>query len=160
MTDAVVIERAGVSGFSDQDEAEVARLNRAWLEGYGLFEERDRKHLEQARESILGAGGEIFFAKQGASVFGTCAAVELGGARVELLKLTVAPEAQGKGIGRRLTEAAMDWARDRGARRIVLLSSTKLEAALHLYERMGFRRCPMPEDPGYETADVYMELDL
>lgn len=160
MTDEVVIERAGVVGFSDRDEAEFARLNRVWLEGYGLFEEKDRQHLEEARESILGPGGEIFFARQGASVLGTCAAIELGDGRVELAKLGVTPEAQGKGLGRRLIEAAIEWARERGARRLALSSSTKLEAALRLYERMGFRRCAMPEDSGYETADVYMELDL
>jgi ribosomal protein S18 acetylase RimI-like enzyme len=40
------------------------------------------------------------------------------------------------------------------------VSSTKLTAALALYERLGFRRRALPEKPGYATADVCMELSL
>ena len=40
------------------------------------------------------------------------------------------------------------------------MSSRKLEAALRLYEGLGFEYGELPADPGYETADVYMELGL
>ena len=40
------------------------------------------------------------------------------------------------------------------------MSSTKLTAALALYESLGFVRKALPSDQPYETADVYMELDL
>ena len=91
---------------------------------------------------------------------GTCAVLPHGEGTLELVKLTVAPVAQGLGLGRRLVQACLVHARQRGARRLVLLSSSKLGAALRLYEGLGFRRAAMPPDAEYVTADVYMELDL
>jgi hypothetical protein len=41
-----------------------------------------------------------------------------------------------------------------------LVSSTKLAAAVQLYESLGFQHAQMPADVGYQTADVYMELEL
>ena len=136
------------------------RLNREWLTAYVLFEESDRKHLEHPRQSIVATGGEVFFALRDDVVVGTCAVVWCADETVELVKLSVAREARGCGLGRRLTETAISWARKHGARRVVLLSSTKLDAALRLYERMGFRYGPLPDDPTYASADVFMELAL
>ncbi len=42
----------------------------------------------------------------------------------------------------------------------MLVSSSKLLAADRLYESLGFRHAPLPREPGYATADVYMELEL
>ena len=146
--------------YDDRHAEAFGRLNREWLERYGLLEEGDRKHLEHPRESILAAGGEIFVALEGDAVVGTCAVTVRDAGTVELAKLAVDPSAQGRGLGRRLSEAAISWARARGARTIVLVSSTKLTAALRLYERLGFRHGPVPADTEYVTADVYMELAL
>jgi hypothetical protein len=41
-----------------------------------------------------------------------------------------------------------------------LRSSSKLAAALRLYETIGFERKPLPADQPYATPDVYMELEL
>lgn len=50
----------------------------------------------------------------------------------------VHPSARGTGIGRRLLDAAVTFARDAGYARIVLWTVAGLEAAQHLYQRMGF----------------------
>ena len=78
----------------------------------------------------------------------------------ELVKLAVSPEERGRGLGRLLSSLALEYAEDRGAKKVVLVSSSKLAAAVRLYESLGFRHAPMPADPGYATADVYMELEL
>jgi hypothetical protein len=44
--------------------------------------------------------------------------------------------------------------------RVVLVSSTRLGAALRLYEKLGFEHRPPPAVQAYATADVYMELEL
>jgi hypothetical protein len=59
-----------------------------------------------------------------------------------------------------LVEACLGLARRRGISRMVLVSSSRLGAALTLYESVGFRRRPLPPDVPYATADVYMEIDL
>ncbi|MBX7220457.1 MAG: GNAT family N-acetyltransferase [Blastocatellia bacterium] len=135
-------------------------LNRVWLDGFGLFEEEDRKYLEHPQEMILDHGGEIFFALLDGEVVGTCAAIPRGHQTVELAKLAVADRAKGQGLGKLLSETVLEWSRNQGAAKVVLVSSTKLQPALRLYEKMGFVHCPLPADVGYETADVYMEYRL
>ncbi len=132
-------------------------LNRAWLVENGLLEHRDEDHLADPWGHIVAPGGQIFVATRGEQVVGTCAIVPDGADACELVKLTVEASAREHGIGRRLVEACLAFARARGSRRVVLLSSTRLDAAVRLYEKMGFRHCPLPPDVKYATADVCME---
>ena len=50
----------------------------------------------------------------------------------------VAPDARLRGIGRALTAAVLDWARERGFARIALWVTEGNAPATSLYERMGF----------------------
>jgi len=81
---------------------------------------------------------------------------------MELSKMAVDPRYRGRGIGRRLLEHAIGQARAMGAKSIFLGSSTKLPAAVHLYETLGFLHVdrdalgPIP----YKRADVFMQLLL
>lgn len=59
---------------------------------------------------------------------------------VELRKMYLAPALRGRGQGRRLLEWALARAREQGFQRVVLETSTKLQAAIALYERHGFVR--------------------
>ncbi len=137
-----------------------ARLNRAWLERYFTIEPRDEEYLGDPEGRILAPGGEIFFALQADTVVGTCAAIPHGDGEFELAKLCVTPTAQGGGLGRALATTVVEFARERGARRVVLVSSSKLTPALRLYETLGFEHRPFPGPPAYADADVYMELDF
>ena len=153
-------EAIRIVGYDDAHAAAFERLNRAWLEHYGLFEPGDRPYLERPRQMIIEPGGEIFFALRGSEVVGTCAALLRDRETVELAKLMVQDSVQGQGLGRKLTEAVIEWARNRRARKVVLVSSTKLQQALRLYERLGFSYGDLPANTGYETADIYMEMML
>ena len=149
-----------IIGYREEYAPDFAQLNLEWLEGYSLLEDADLKYLEDPKTHILDTGGEVFFAVESGTVIGTCAVVWRGPEEIELVKLAVSPAAQGRGLGRRLSETAIQFARDSKARKVTLLSSTKLLAAVRLYESLGFRHVPMPSGVDYETADVYMELDL
>lgn len=154
-TSDIVIDR-----FRPGDLAAFASLNRAWLTEHGLLEPADEWQLADPLERIVGAGGQIFVARRGAEVVGTCAVLPHAAGELELVKLVVAPEARGLGLGARLVEACLAFARDQGAARVVLLSNSRLGSALRLYQRLGFRRAPVPPGAQYVTADVYMELEL
>lgn len=54
--------------------------------------------------------------------------------------LGVHPDVQGRGIGRRLMEAAADGAGRAGKRRITLETTEAMVTAQRLYESMGYRR--------------------
>jgi len=149
-----------IVGFEDRHADDFARLNREWLDGHGLYEEADGKQLYSPRQEIIDAGGEIFIAVRDGRVVGTCALVRMSHGMFELAKLAVDREMRGAGLGRRLSEFAIDRARALGATRVALVSSTKLTTALRLYEKMGFVHMPLPASLPYATADVYMELEL
>jgi len=136
------------------------RLNRAWLEEFGLFEDVDRVYLQRPEDLILAPGGQIYFALDGDDVLGACAAIRVSETVVELAKLAVAPSAQNRGVGRRLCEAVIAFARQSGVSSVVLTSNQRLTAALRLYRALGFRDAPLPADTPYTTADVYMVLEL
>lgn len=137
-----------------------ARLNRAWLERYLTIEPLDEEYLGNPERCILAPGGEIFFAVDAGIVIGTCAAIARDDGDFELAKLCVTPAAQGRGIGRVLAEAVVEFARERGGGRVVLVSSSTLAPAIRLYEALGFQHRPFPEPPAYTDADVYMELEI
>lgn len=135
-------------------------LNRAWLVGTGLFEPADEPHLLDPYGTILDNGGQIYVALEDDVVVGTCGIAPHGEDEFEVLKLAVAPSVRGRGIGRQLVGMCVDFARQQGARRITLLSSSKLGAAIRLYERAGFRHAPLPPTNPYETADIHMVLNI
>ncbi len=136
------------------------RLNREWIERYFVLEPPDLALFENPHAAIVAPGGQIFFAMEGDSVLGTCAVLMSAPGEMELAKMAVAPAAQGRGIGRQLGEAAIAFAREAGAGRLVLISNSRLSPALALYQRLGFRHAPLPHDSGYSRGDVYMTLDL
>jgi putative acetyltransferase len=149
-----------IDTFRPEHAAAFDALNRAWLTAYDLLEPADELHLTDPAGQILAPGGQIFVALEDEAVVGTCAAVPHGPGAFEVAKLAVAPTARGRGIGRDLIDACLGYAQQRGARHAVLVSNSRLAAALRLYEQLGFRYAPMPATMPYATADVYMELDL
>ncbi len=142
------------------DAAAFYALNRVWLDEHGLYEEADEKQLADPVGQILRPGGAIFVAVSEGVVVGTAAVVPHAPGEVEIVKLTVAASARGQGLGRRLAMRCLEQAKTMGARKMVLVSSSRLGAALRLYETLGFRHVPPPDQPVYATADVYMELEL
>jgi putative acetyltransferase len=135
-------------------------LNREWLESYGLMESAEEEQLANPQRYFLDRGGQIFVALHDGQVVGTCAVFPHDRDEFELAKLTVSSEFRGQGIARRLVESAIVYARERDARRVMLVSNSQLQTALRLYESLGFRYCPVPEGTKYEVADVCMVLDL
>lgn len=136
------------------------RLNREWLEHYFTVEPLDEEYLSDPEGHIVALGGEVFFALEGDTVLGTCAAIPRGANEFELAKLAVTPAAQGRGLGRLLSETVIRFAEGRGAKHVSLVSNSGLTAALRLYESLGFEHAPFPFAPPYVDADVYMTLAL
>ncbi|HEX5386424.1 MAG TPA: GNAT family N-acetyltransferase [Gemmatimonadales bacterium] len=149
-----------IDTFRPEHAAAFDSLNRAWLTAYDLLEPVDELHLTDPAGAILAHGGQIFVALEDDVVIGTCGVVPHGPGTFEVVKLTVAPTARGRGIARELVDACLAYAVQQRARQVVLVSNSRLQAALRLYERLGFRYAPMPAAMPYATADVYMELEL
>jgi len=57
----------------------------------------------------------------------------------QLRMLILTPQARGLGLGARLTDECIAFARGKGYRKLVLWTNSCLDAARHIYARRGFR---------------------
>jgi GNAT superfamily N-acetyltransferase len=135
-------------------------LNREWIERYFVVEEADLIVFNDPLAAIVETGGQIFFVTVGDEVPGTCAVIRCNSKLYELAKMAVSPVARGRGYGDLLVERAIEFARAAGAETLMLLSNSRLEPALRLYEKHGFRSVPVSMPHHYSRVDVQMELSL
>ena len=133
-------------------------LNEEWLAAHFTVEGHDAHILNDPNGTILRKGGMVLFALIGGHVVGTAALVKYPGGHWELCKMVVAPAMRGRGIGRRLAEEILARARAADTEWVYLQTSPVLEAAGHLYRRLGFRRVlhnPLPR-PEYGRESITM----
>lgn len=136
------------------------RLNLAWIERLFAVEDADRRVLGDPERAIIVPGGQIFFALDADEAVGTVAMIRFSATRYELAKMAVASSHQRRGIGEMLGAAAIAFAREVCAETVFLLTNSRLDGAIRLYERLGFRHAVDPDPPEYARADVYMELPI
>jgi ribosomal protein S18 acetylase RimI-like enzyme len=139
---------------------EFERLNREWIETWFTLEDADRETFRDPAAKILQPGGQIFFVVEDREVVGTCAVLAHEPEVHEIAKMAVAPAVRGRGYGDLLMEAAIGFSRRAGARRVVIVSNTRLAPAIRLYQKHGFVRVPLEPDPRYVRADIRLELAL
>ena len=149
-----------VVSYREAYRADFARLNRAWIEAFFTLEAADHRVFADPFGEIVAPGGQIFFALVDGAVKGTCAVVRESASTYELAKMAVEASARGRGLGGLLVRTAIAFARDAGAEELVLSSNRKLETALRLYEKHGFRPVSHVSDERYRRADVRMRLAL
>ena len=91
-------------------------------------------------------------------VAGTAALKKIDEKTVELKALYLQKDYRGKGLGSLLMSVAVNEAKTRGFKRIVLDSMLKYEEALKLYEKFGFEKIDRYNDNA--MAEVFMKMDL
>jgi ribosomal protein S18 acetylase RimI-like enzyme len=68
----------------------------------------------------------------------------------QLISMWTAPTHRQRGVGRLLVNAIIDWASQRGARRLQLMVTSNNQSAISFYQRLGFaltgRTEPYPND--------------
>jgi len=144
---------------NEADAAAFRALNEQWIALHFVVEEQDRRQLDDPVGTYIDTGGEILIAELDGRPIGCVALAPDGSGAYELSKMAVSPELRGRGLGRTLLTAAIELARQRGARSLFLGSSHRLPAAVHLYEAVGFRHvAPETLHMPYARADVFMEL--
>lgn len=137
------------------------KLNEQWISNLFQMEEEDHMELDHPMENIIDKGGFIYIAVYHGEAVGTFAMMkcEKPGYDWEFVKFAVNPKIQGKGIGSRLMETCIYKARILGSHKIFLETNKRCEAAVHLYEKYGFKHLPVINSP-YARCDVQMELTL
>lgn len=135
------------------------QINYEWIEKYFEVEKGDLASLEDPEKYFLATGGAVLLARRGEEYLGTSALKPMGNDSYELCKMGVSEAARGLGIGGLIGEAAINKAKEMGAKRVYLETNSSLTPALTLYAKLGFVRIENFTSP-YKRADVAMELYL
>jgi DNA-binding MarR family transcriptional regulator/GNAT superfamily N-acetyltransferase len=137
-------------------------LNEEWLTEYFSVEEDDMEILQHPEKYVRKRGGEIFFALEKGGPVGTVAMIPAGEGCFELAKMAVTKTHRGQGIGQKLTDTALGWARNKKAAGVILYTSPRLKSAVSLYEKVGFVEVPITstESHKYQRCTIKMALDL
>jgi DNA-binding MarR family transcriptional regulator/GNAT superfamily N-acetyltransferase len=114
-------------------------LNYDWLKKHFEVEDYDQKVLHNPEEEIIQKGGFVFFARLENEIVGTAALFRVNPMTYEIAKMAVTEKAQGRQVGRKLTETAIRKAREEGAKNIILKTDNRLRAAINLYRKLGFK---------------------
>lgn len=126
--------------YSDDLAGHFHDINAEWINAMFRLESIDRDVLENPRAKIVDPGGVILFVEaKGLGIVGTCALLKTGPRSYELTKMGVRESARGLKAGEFLLAAAIERAASLGADPLYLLTNAKCAAAIHLYEKLGFR---------------------
>lgn len=91
-------------------------------------------------------GGDLWLVRVDGEAAGCVAIRRLGAETCEMKRMFVLPRFQGRGLGVALIDAALEGARRRGCRRMVLDTHPWMLAAQVLYARAGFTEIPRYND--------------
>ncbi|MDU8887318.1 GNAT family N-acetyltransferase [Yeosuana sp. MJ-SS3] len=79
----------------------------------------------------------------------------------ELQKMYFSPEVRGKGFGKIMIQHCLDKAKGLGYKKCYLESASQLKAAIHLYNKFGFKNLNAPMgNTGHYSCGVWMIKDL
>ncbi|BCR04540.1 hypothetical protein DESUT3_16090 [Desulfuromonas versatilis] len=120
------------------------------LANVGRFAERPstRVLVALSAEGLL-LGGVVYFADMGQYGSGGTATAMQNASGIRLLG--VDPEARGLGVGKALTNACIELARQHRHRQVILHTTKAMQVAWKMYEKMGFRRS---EDLDFTQQDL------
>ena len=150
-----------------EDDAALAGIIRKNLKAHGLdmpgtayFD----ANLDKLSEYYLADKSKRFYfiALENETIIGGIglAEVEFFDDCAELQKLYLIDEAKGRGLGTKLIELVEDKARELGYRRLYLETHTNLEAAIHLYEKCGYREIAKPAAVNHATMNRFYLKEL
>ena len=113
------------------------------------------KHFDAARE-------RCWIAEIDGERVGAVLVVKQSRSTAKLRLLIVEPAARGRGLGRRLVEECIAFARAKGYRKLVLWTQSNLAAARAIYKQCGFRRVRKERHSsfGYDLVGEFWQLAL
>ena len=131
-------------GYDERFEGVVAELAAKFLAGHDAARER------------------CWIAERDGERLGCVLLVQISPELGKLRTLLVEPKARGLGLGRRLVDECLKFARGAGYKKVTLWTHRNLTAARKLYEQAGFRmvKSEKVHTFGKELVDEFWEIEL
>lgn len=124
-------------------DAGVRAVIAAGLASAGVSENKYPEIWEQVAPSYISDHyvnrGRFWLALSGEEVIGTIAIQEKDPLIAEIKRMFVAPKFQGKGVGQKLLDTALDFAKSQSYKHVYLETDALMKRAHRFYEKNGFR---------------------
>jgi putative acetyltransferase len=133
-----------LSKYEPEYKNDFKTLNLEWIEKYYSVCQADLDQLDFP-EKIVAEHGEVLYILENEKVVGACALVWYNEEWLELIKMAVHSSVQGKGYGKVLLTYAINTAREKGAKALILETAEELKSAIHIYESHGFEYFTLPK---------------
>jgi N-acetylglutamate synthase-like GNAT family acetyltransferase len=134
-------------------------LNEEWIKRYFELEYFDID-LAKNPYQIIENGGYIFTVLKDNEVVAVCALINHNNDTYELARMAVKDQYQGRGYSSILIETCLEKLNNINAKKVFLVSNTKLEIAISLYKKYKFRSIKQEQHPIYKRANIEMELKI
>ena len=146
----------GIIEYQPKYKQDFIDFNTAWIvDNFGFLEEEDKETFAKIDEK-LAQGAMVYFAIENGVALATCMAKPMSEGTWEICKLGSNKFKPHPGCGSAVFQAAMQWAVDHGAKRLFILSNSKLKPAIHIYEKNGFHEIKL-DDYEYVRGDIAFE---
>ncbi len=146
--------------FTPQLAAYFDSINREWITDMFELEPIDEKVISLPQQYVIDRGGYIWFARHPEhGIVGTCALIKKSDGIFELTKMGVSSHARGLKVGEKLLSFVLTKAEVIAYNTLFLLTNQKCQAAIHLYEKLGFvhdRQILETYGKAYARCDVAM----
>lgn len=77
----------------------------------------------------------------------------------EICKFATDEHYMGKGAGSAVLKACMNYAKEHGANKLMIVSNRILSAAMHLYAKVGVKEVPI-DNMEYERLNIQLERNI
>lgn len=142
--------------YDSKHKEDFIQFNKDWIvDNFGFLEDEDIKTFEKVDEELAN-GAMIYFAIEDDTALACCMAKPMENGNWEICKLASNKNRPHKGCGSAVFKAAVQWAIDHGAKRLFILSNSRLKAAIHIYEKFGFKEIKL-NDYEYVRGDIAFE---
>lgn len=132
------------------------QFNKDWIiDNFGFLENEDIETFEKIDEELTN-GAMIYFAVAEETALACCMTKPMENGTWEICKLASNNSRPHKGCGSAVFEAAVKWAINHGAKRLFILSNSRLKAAIHIYKKFGFKEIKL-DDYEYVRGDIAFE---
>jgi putative acetyltransferase len=150
-----------------RDNKEIAQIIRSSLKEFGANHPGTVYYDSTTDDlySLFKTEGSIYFIAEHVSLMcggiGIFPSEGLEGDTCELVKFYLSPEYRGIGLGKRMMQQALDFAKKKGYKKVYLESMPELSNAVILYEKFGFEFLSKAlGNTGHTSCSIWMLKEL